>query len=310
MRLFRLGGEKLTSMKETGFDLERRLQNVIEENLETIFGLKFIRSEFPVHGSRIDTLAFDEDTKSFVIIEYKRDKSFSVVDQGVSYLSLMLNNKAEFILEFMERNPNSTLKRGDIDWSQSRVIFLADSFNEYQTGAIGLKGLPIELWEVKSFEKGVIYIDQIKPITTSPESIGVMKKATKELEQVRRKVKTYDINHHFEGKPESRALFDAIRPQILGLEPNVTERITKYYIAFIDNNSGKSFAEVVPRKRRLMVYLRPTIDHFANPVLKLVDCSKIGHWTNGNCYFELSQKEDFPHAVSLIKLALDQVRTT
>lgn len=32
-----------------------------------------------------------------MIIEYKRDKNFSVIDQGYAYLSLMLNNKADFI---------------------------------------------------------------------------------------------------------------------------------------------------------------------------------------------------------------------
>lgn len=142
----------MDSMKEIGFDRESRIQKIIEENLQAVFGLKFIRSEFPIHGLRIDTLAFDEETKSFVIIEYKREKSFSVVDQGVSYLALMLKNKADFVLEYMERNPNSKkVGREDVDWSQSRVIFVADSFNEYQVGAIGFRSLPIELWEAKLF---------------------------------------------------------------------------------------------------------------------------------------------------------------
>ena len=61
-----------------------------------------MKSEFTLHNFRIDTLAFDEESKSFVIIEYKKDKSFSVVDQGYAYLSLMLNNKADFILEYNE----------------------------------------------------------------------------------------------------------------------------------------------------------------------------------------------------------------
>jgi hypothetical protein len=43
---------------------------------------------------RIDTLAFDNESKAFVIIEYKKDRNFSVVDQGMAYLNLMLNKKS------------------------------------------------------------------------------------------------------------------------------------------------------------------------------------------------------------------------
>jgi hypothetical protein len=41
---------------------------------------------------RIDTLAFDDESKGFVIIEYKKDRNFSVVDQGMAYLKFLLKN--------------------------------------------------------------------------------------------------------------------------------------------------------------------------------------------------------------------------
>jgi hypothetical protein len=66
---------------------------------------------------RIDTLAFDNESKAFVIIEYNKDRNFSVVDQGTAYLNLMLNNKADFILEYNESLRSSSLKREEVDWS-------------------------------------------------------------------------------------------------------------------------------------------------------------------------------------------------
>jgi hypothetical protein len=68
----------------------------------------------------------DNESKAFVIIEYKNDRNFSVVDQGMAYLSFMLNNKADFILEYNE-SPHSSpnLKREEVDWSQSRTIFIS-----------------------------------------------------------------------------------------------------------------------------------------------------------------------------------------
>ncbi len=135
MTLYNLRNQKLQIIKEESFKLEKEIQAITEKNLEYIFKLKFIKSEFPLNNLRIDTLAFDNDSKSFVIIEYKRDKNFSVIDQGYAYLSLMLNNKADFILEYNE-NTNTHLKRDDVDWSQSRVMFISPTFSKYQQQAI------------------------------------------------------------------------------------------------------------------------------------------------------------------------------
>ena len=174
MPIFKIEKTKLASIKEKKIDLEKDIQKITEENLETIFGLKFVSSEFALHGFRIDTLAFDEEVKSFVIVEYKRDRSFSVVDQGFAYLALMVNNKSDFILEFNEKT-NKNLKREDVDWSQSRVMFLANSFTTYQQNAINFKDLPIELWEVKVFDNDTIYFNQIIS-SNSQESINKLVK--------------------------------------------------------------------------------------------------------------------------------------
>ncbi len=123
MRLYKIG-QNLEHIKKISFKFEREIQKLTEENLHTLLKLDFIRSEFALNNFRIDTLAFDIEVKSFVIIEYKPDKTFSVIDQGYAYLSLMLNNKADFILEYNEQK-NQSLKRNDVDWSQSKVIFVS-----------------------------------------------------------------------------------------------------------------------------------------------------------------------------------------
>lgn len=122
MNVFNLSNNNLTSLSETPFLLEKDIQTLCETNLSQISELIFVKSEFTIKNRRIDTLAFDDENKSFVIIEYKRDRNYSVVDQGVSYLNLMLEYKAEFIIEYNE-SLNKNLKRDDVDWSQSKIIF-------------------------------------------------------------------------------------------------------------------------------------------------------------------------------------------
>lgn len=100
MSLYSIKNSKLEPIRKVEFKYERELQKLTEENLEELFGLKFVASEFQLDNLRIDTLAFNEETKSFVIIEYKKGKNYSVIDQGYSYLSLLLNNKAEFVLKY------------------------------------------------------------------------------------------------------------------------------------------------------------------------------------------------------------------
>lgn len=89
-------------MKEKPFKLEKDIQKLFEANLEQITDFKFVKSEFIIKNVRLDTLAFDEESKSFVIIEYKRERNDGVVDQGLSYLNLMLEYKGDFIVEYNE----------------------------------------------------------------------------------------------------------------------------------------------------------------------------------------------------------------
>ena len=92
MTLYDIEGDKLKP-SQIEFDRESKLQRLTENNLEELFNLQFIDTEFEYKRLRIDTLAFNTQTNSFVIIEYKNKLEYSVIDQGFSYLALLLNNK-------------------------------------------------------------------------------------------------------------------------------------------------------------------------------------------------------------------------
>ena len=102
MALYKNASTNLEAIKEKPFKLEKEIQALFENNLPSIMGLTLVKSEFAIKNKRIDSLGFDPQSKAFVIIEYKRDRNSSVVDQGFTYLNLMLQNKADFILEYNE----------------------------------------------------------------------------------------------------------------------------------------------------------------------------------------------------------------
>lgn len=103
MILYQLNKEKLTRVNENSFKLEKEIQKIVEENIFLLMSLQLVKSELTIKNRRIDTLAFDKQSNAFIIIEYKRDKNKSVIDQGVTYLNLMLENKADFVIEYNER---------------------------------------------------------------------------------------------------------------------------------------------------------------------------------------------------------------
>ena len=98
MKLYNYKNEKVSEVNQIPFKLEKEIQSLVEKNTESIFDLLFVQSELTVNKYRIDTLCFDEESNSFVIIEYKKGSSYSVIDQGYTYLQLLLNNKSEFLL--------------------------------------------------------------------------------------------------------------------------------------------------------------------------------------------------------------------
>lgn len=141
--------------------LEKDIQRLVEDNMQTIFGIEYVTSEFQLNNLRVDTLGYDKESNAFVIFEFKRDKNFSVIDQGYAYLALLLNNKAEFILIYNEERKN-LIRKDNVDWTQSKVIFISPSFTTYQRKAIEFKDLPIGLWEAKLFSNNTILFNQIQ----------------------------------------------------------------------------------------------------------------------------------------------------
>ena len=299
MSIFKIHNTNLIPIKEVSLSLEKDLQKTTESNLEIIFGIDFISSEFSLHQFRIDTLAFNKETKSFVIIEYKRDKSFSVIDQGYAYLALMLNNKADFILEYNEKKKEN-LRREDVDWSQSKVLFLANSFTVYQQNAINFKDLPIELWEVKKYNNETILYNQLEP-TNSKASIKTISK-NKTIENVSQKVKKYSVDDHFKiDWRKSRELFDLLSEKIFNLDSRIKEDSNpKDYIGYKIDNTKICAVHVYNTKLKIEL-MKVDIEDLSDPEKKVTKIPWKEYRWSKQCNYEIKNVDDIDYAIFLIK---------
>lgn len=91
MPIYNIHNSNLNEIDEKPFKREKDMRLLCNANLNELMELTVVRNEFSIHGMRIDTLAYNEQTKAFIIIEYKVNKHYSVIDQGFAYLNLLLN---------------------------------------------------------------------------------------------------------------------------------------------------------------------------------------------------------------------------
>lgn len=299
MPIYKQADNKLIPIKEKRIGLEKTLQALVETNLEEVFGLGFVASEFPLNNLRIDTLAFDDETKSFVIIEYKRDKNFTVIDQGYAYLSLLLNNKADFVLEYNEK-AKKNLSKSDIDWSQSRVVFVAQSFTKYQQEAIGFQDLPIELWEVKKYDEDLVSFNQVRASEKS-ESIKTVSKS-KDIERVSREVKQYSLDDHI--KPhwdKAKELFEELSQRVLELDSRFEIKPVKFYIGF--NIENKNVITVKVRSSKVLLeLLRVQPKDLKDPEKRTrYRKNSFEYYNKHITQFDIASEDDIDYAMSLVK---------
>ena len=298
MKLYTINNDKLKSLSPDDFKLEREIQNLIENNLDELFNLQFVKSELKIKNFRIDTLGYDKENKSFVVIEYKRERNFSVIDQGYTYMSLMLNNKSDFILEYNEVC-DGQLRRDDVDWSQSKVIFISPQYSEYQKHSVNFKDVPFELWEIKRYKQNLIGLIQHK--TNSEESISTTTPdKTNVVNQVSNQIKIYSEEFHLNSsnnRPEwVNELYFKIKEKILNLK-DVEMKHNKYFISF---RNKSPFADIMFYNNGLKITLNMREGTLKDPEQMMENYNRKGHWGNGDYFTQIDTKTDLDYLMFLI----------
>lgn len=284
-------------LKQNDFKNEKELQKYFENNLEKILGFKFICTEFGVGNFRIDSLAFDNESKSFKIIEYKNVKNHSLVDQGYTYLKLLLERKADFVLQY-NTITKSSLTINDIDWSQSRIIFVSPIFTPYQLNATDFKNIPVDLIKVTRYENDIVDIDFIrKTSNVKIEEFGI----ESEQKEVNKEIKVYTEEDHLNKVSEkAKKLYESLKSKILELD-DIDIDVKKVYVAF---KGRRNIVDIEFNQNKLKVDINLKKGTLVDPLNIAKDITKVGHWGNGDYRVEVSCEEDIDNLIPLIKQSL------
>jgi predicted transport protein len=213
-------------------------------------------------------------------------------------MSLLLNNKSDFILEYNE-NCGGQLKRDDVDWSQSKVIFISPNFTEYQKHSINFKDVPFELWEVKRYENNLIGLIQHK--TTSEESISIVSEETGSVvNQVSKQIKVYteeSLMNLSKNRPEwIKELYFKLKDRILNLS-DVEIKPNGNYISF---RKKSPFVDVVFYNSGLYTIINMKEGTLNDPNNLMKTFGGKGHWGNGDYYVTIDSDTDLDYVMFLV----------
>lgn len=303
MPIYNIDGKQLTPIRQVKFKKEKELQTLTEENLEELFNLKFVATEFQVDDLRIDTLAFNEETKSFVIIEFKNVKQSSIIDQGYTYLSLLLNNKAEFVLKYnlvFETN----FSKDDFDFSQTSVMFISPKYTTYQLRSVEFSDIPFELWKVIKYSNGTVLFDKINNTNTNA-SIKQITKENSDKAKVNKEIKKYTEDDFLNGKSDDvTLLYNNFKEFLMENYDDIEFSYWKYYVAFKVNNNIIGTIELFSKFMKALINLKES--EINDPDNKVRDVTNIGHRGIGRYEFKIHSEDDFYYFNKLFKQSYDE----
>lgn len=283
-------------LKQSKFKLEKDIQSFVEKHIPDILGeeYEFVCTEFSVGNFRIDTLAFNKETKSFILIEDKKVENKSLVDQGLTYLKLLKDRRADFILKYNEiKKTNYNIN--DIDISQSKVIFFSPYYNKYQIYSSDYQNIPFDLYKITKYEDDIVDIEKIEKTSKEKFNNEIFKELTKEDKN---EIKVYTEEDHLARACEAlKETYEALKDKILELG-DIDIDVKKVYIAF---KGRRNIVDIEVMQKKLIAFINVKKGTLNDPMNILSDISNIGHHGNGDYSFDIYKQDDIDMIIPFIK---------
>lgn len=303
LKLFRIAEGTATELPSRSVALERDLQVLLESNLETILGVRFLASEYltgKVHRGRIDSLGLDENG-SPVILEYKRTINENVINQGLFYLDWLMDHQAEFRLLVEEKLGRDVSIK--IDWTTPRLICVANDFTRYDEHAVKQIDRNVELVRYRDFGPDLLAIELVTTTTaTAPTRRTVSPEAPVQVTTSGRRRSAVDLLARAD--KELAGLYEAYEEFLLSLGDDVVKNERQDYFAF-RRLKNFSCVEVHPSSRNLLIYLKldPQTVEMQEGFIR--DVSSIGHFGTGDVELRIKDRSAWDLVESLTRRAYE-----
>lgn len=110
-------------------------------------------------------------------------------------------------------------------------------------------------------------------------------------------------DHPYLTAPGIREVFEALRKDVLALDPCVTEEVLKLYVAY---KAETNFVDVVPQAKRLRLSLNMAFSDIHDPKGICKDVTGLGRWGNGDIEIGLASLGELPYVMGLVRQSYEQ----
>ncbi|MCD8915447.1 DUF91 domain-containing protein [Staphylococcus simulans] len=295
IKLFDVNGENVRELTGQSVTIEKELQTMIENHLETFLGVKFLASEYTTgrrHGGRIDTLGIDENHVP-VIIEYKRTTNENVINQGLFYLDWLLDHKGEFQMNVLKQLGKDVAD--EIDWSNPRLVCIAGNFTKYDEHAVQLIDRNIELYRYSYYDNRYLLLELVNVNTPQVKQQTALISRQHQNEESN----SFFLNSIELASDDLKVLYEELYNYIMSLGDDVQYKAQKFYGAF---KRIKNFVcvEMLPKKNQILIYVRIDISDVEWEDGFNRNMTGTGHYGTGNMAVYIKTKKDLEKAKQYI----------
>lgn len=300
LKLFSIKTGKAVEVNSSIVAKERNIQRLVEENCETLLNVRFLKTEHMFkaddgHNARIDTLGLDENNCP-VIIEYKRDGKDTVINQGLFYMDWLVKHPKDFAWLVLEKFGKKIAD--DIDWTQPRLICIAQDFSRYDEFAIKQMQKNIDLIRYRIYENDHLLFELVN--TSSDENTNIAHNTSKKGSSINKRVKT--VTDKLEtASSEIKSLYNELDDYLLSLGEDVQKNILMHYIAY---RRLKNFASVEIHKNDILIFVNVDADKIMIEKGFTRDVRNIGHFGTGKLEITIKNLTDLEKAKTLIEKSL------
>lgn len=275
--------------------LEKELQSLIENNMETFFGVRFLKSEYAITNGRMDSIGIDENN-SPVIFEYKRSQNENVINQGLFYLDWLLDHKADFKLLVIDKFGMDAANC--IDWSVPCVVCIAHDFTKYDVHAVNQMQRNIKLVSYRKYDNDLILFEHlntptVKPILESSIEDNIAKNNGQKSHAEKLALVSDEI----------KILYQSICDFIESLGDDIAKNQLKLYLAY---KKIQNMVCIEIYSKQIILFLKLNPDTVTLEKNFTRDMRNVGHYGTGDLQVIIKNAKDFEKAKPLLERAYNE----
>ena len=280
IKLFKLGTE-IEEIKAVDASFDVRLQEIVEANSKSFFGVTFVANNYYLGGNNIPTVGLDENRCPTVFV-YAKDERMNVLSKGLYFAEQLLNNKEKF-------TSSVSVKLGKkasevIDWSCPRIICIATGFNKYDRAAVSQLSRNVSLIQYNQYGEDIIMFQLITSNAGIPAEEGI-------------KYRNSFATAYKKASSDIRGMFEELCDYVEYFGEAVTINYVRNYVAF---KKIKNFGAARVEENKIIVNLNLEPARCIQASSKVKDVTFASKYGTGFVQMTIENADDLEIAKALL----------